>query len=167
MKKLYLFILWQHNKSLFSLILFFIIGQAFFTYKQVETVPFFNYGMYSTPCLPQETYSTTSIYIDGQRSSLADFRQPIHFLQYQLNYYTKLYQNNGIDPVQWTINSRFGDNSSMSNYLYPLLSNSPQSKDNFERWIIQKSQTQNIQITQENFSWVKNNFKLVNKQQLY
>jgi len=40
---------YQINKGLLILFILFILGQTLFTYKGVETVPFFNYGMYSDP----------------------------------------------------------------------------------------------------------------------
>ena len=45
---------YQKSKLLFGVFILFVVGQIFFTYKGVETVPFFHYGMYSEP-MPAKT----------------------------------------------------------------------------------------------------------------
>lgn len=164
MKKTYLHLLWQQNKFLFGCIVFFILGQIFFSYKQVETIPFFNYGMYSEPCLERKFYSTVSIYNQqNQRLALENFNKPASFLQYQLNYYSKLLAQDSIDFVRHTIASRFGTGTSLSQYLTTNLTNAPNNllhfPSRFEIWV----EESNLKICQENFKWVNNNFELVNK----
>lgn len=164
MKKTYFHLLWRQNKFLFGGIAFFILGQVFFSYKQVETTPFFNYGMYSEPCLERKTYSTVSVYNqENQRIALKGFNKPAFFLQYQLNYYAKLHAQDSIDLVQQTIASRFGTTTGLSQYLTTNLTNSPdvllRFPNHFEGWI-EKS---NLKFYRENFKWVNNNFELVNK----
>lgn len=164
MKKTYLHLLYQHNKFLFGGIVFFILGQVFFSYKQVETTPFFNYGMYSEPCLERELYTSISVYNQqNQRLALENFNKPASFLQYQLNYYAKLLAQDSIDLVQHTIVSRFGEGTSLSQYLTANLTNAPKTlllfPSHFEGWV----QQSNLIFCRENFKWVNNNFELVNK----
>ena len=46
---MYLKEIYKKSKWLFTFIVIFCLLQAFFIFKGVETVPFFNYGMYSEP----------------------------------------------------------------------------------------------------------------------
>ena len=49
MERLYLVRLFREKRWLFVVVLLFCVGQGFFHFKGVETVPFFLYGMYSAP----------------------------------------------------------------------------------------------------------------------
>ena len=139
MKNSYLYLLWQNNKSLFSLLLIFVLGQAFFTYKQVETTPFFNYGMYSEPCIPTTSYASVFVYKNDVKIPLNQAAVSPTFLQYQLDYYAKLISQDSLDYTINTIENRFGKGTACSKYLIPYLSNSPKSIKKFppklERWL--------------------------------
>lgn len=39
--------LFAERPKIFAVIVFLLLSQAFFTYKQIDSLPFFNYGMYS------------------------------------------------------------------------------------------------------------------------
>ena len=54
----------QTDKALFIFFSLFILAQIFFTYKGVENIPFFHYGMYSARHAAQESYTIYRIQID-------------------------------------------------------------------------------------------------------
>ncbi len=60
----------NENKWLFGLFVFFIVGQIFFTIKGVETFPFLNWGMYSVA--PKDAPRVYTIKVDEQQVKLSD-----------------------------------------------------------------------------------------------
>jgi hypothetical protein len=161
MKNSYFFKVWQTNKLLFGALMLFILGQLFFSYKQVETLPFFNYGMYSEPVQIQDFYTTISIYDEkDQLVNLYD-QKATRFWQYQLSYYNQFVKQNRLDPTLQTIQSRFGQ-TAFSNYLNQYLANDKRAGLRFSEFLIQKTKNKNSKICRENYKWVKFNFKKVN-----
>ncbi len=166
MKNSYFYLVWRHNRFLFIIIIGFVLGQAFFTYKAVENTPFFHYGMYSEPCEVADTYSTVVLYQEEKRLSAYDLVAAPSFLQYQLRYYAKLIAQDSVDYVQMTIENRFGKQSAFSNYLIPFLTNSELSLPTVNGFFSALSGYENLSIRRENYKWVKNKFVLVNYKRL-
>jgi hypothetical protein len=161
MKNSYFFKVWQTNKLLFGALILFVFGQLFFSYKEVETLPFFNYGMYSEPLQIQKSYTTVSIYQNkNQYVNLYNQKAP-RFWQYQLSYYRYFINQNHHDPTLLTIQSRFGQ-TAFSNYLAQYLTNDKKAGLRFSEFLIQKTKIKNSKICQENYEWVKFNFGKVN-----
>ena len=71
-KKLYLQNLWKHSRLLFFIVIIFILGQAFFTYKGVQTFPFINFGVYSSKYSSKSTYKVYDVYLDDQKFNISD-----------------------------------------------------------------------------------------------
>ena len=163
----YFFKLLKHNKFLFILVFGFISGQLFFTYKQVETVPFFNYGMYSENCFPQKTYPTLAIYDKGERIALDQLIGSPVFLEYQLRTYAKLITQDSMDYVHNTIESRFGKGTIFSNYLIKYLTNNKRSISEFPVWIENWVDRSNLTIKIENYQRLNNSFEIVNSKTLH
>lgn len=165
MKNSYFSKVWQANKLLFGALSLFIIGQFFFTYKGVETLPFFNYGMYSAPIQQQKTYTTISLYNETDTYVNLYTTKAPRFWQYQLAYYSSFVKNNYQDPTLVTIYQRFGK-STLSAHLTKHLCNDKSSALHLSEFLIQKIKIKESKICRENFKWVKSNFKKVNSIQL-
>lgn len=163
----YFFKLLKHNKFLFILVLGFILGQLIFTYKQVETLPFFNYGMYSENCFPQKTYPTLAIYENGNRIALDQLKGSTVFLEYQLHTYAKLIAQDSMDYVLNTIESRFGKGTNLSNYLIKYLTNNKRSINEFRVWIENWVDKTKLTIKIEHFQRLNNSFVIVNSKTLH
>lgn len=162
MKNSYFFKVWQKNKLLFGALVLFVFGQVFFSYKGVETLPFFNYGMYSEPLEPKEFYTTISIYDENDQYINLYDKKATRFWQYQLAYYAQLSAQDYQDPSLKTIQSRFGQ-TKFSNYLAQYLSNDKKAEARFSEFLIQKKiKLKKSKICRENYKWVKFNFKKVN-----
>jgi hypothetical protein len=167
MKNSYFSILWQNNKLLFILVLGFILGQIFFSYKSVETVPFFNYGMYSSDCNTQELYTIISLYQDEKRIPLNQFNRSPIFLEYQLRNYARLIEQDSFDYVKKTIYSRFKKGSVLANYLITYLTNPPKSIEKSPPWIKKWTGKKNISIKKDYYKWVNCYYKLVKSKTLH
>jgi len=161
MKNSYFFKVWQTNKLLFGVLVLFILGQLFFSYKGVETLPFFNYGMYSEPAQIQDSYTTVSIYDEKNQYVNLYEKKATRFWQYQLSYYTRFSEQNYHDPTLVTIQSRFGQ-TPLSHYLAKHLCNDKNAALHFPEFLIQKTKIKTSKICQENYKWVKFNFEKVN-----
>jgi hypothetical protein len=163
----YLIRLYRTQKKLFAIVTVFILFQLFFTIKGVETLPFFNYGMYSAPVKIQETYKNISLYNDEKRIPYNQAGISSAFIGYQLNYYDRFLLQDSSDYVKMTIESRFGKGSKFSNYLTPLLTNEKSCTVDFLNWLDQTGEHKAKKIYRENYQWVKNNFKIINKEQIH
>lgn len=166
MKNSYFFKVWQTNKLLFGTLVLFVLGQIFFSYKQVETLPFFNYGMYSQPTQTQTLYTTVSIYDENNQYINLYDQKATRFWQYQLSYYAQFVTQNYQDPTLQTIQSRFGQ-TAFSNYLGQYLTNDKKAGLRFSEFLIQKTKIKKSKIYRENYKWVKFNFKKVNSKIIY
>jgi len=166
MKNSYFSILWQNNKLLFFLVVGFILGQIFFSYKSVETVPFFNYGMYSSDCNSQELYPTVSLYKNEKRIPLDQLAPSPIFLEYQLRNYARLIDQDSFDYVKVTIYNRFGRESALSEYLIKYLTNAPSAIEALPDWIERWTGEKDISIRKDYFKWVNSSFKLVSSKTL-
>ncbi len=82
---------WLCDPKLFLLFLLFVVGQIFFTYKGVETLPFFNYGMYSAPLAKAETIEHYRLIIN-QKDSFRLYELPFGnqvYIEYQIKHYLR------------------------------------------------------------------------------
>lgn len=162
MKNTYFFKVWQRNKLLFSALILFVLGQVFFSYKEVETLPFFNYGMYSEPAEILDFYTTVSLYDENNQYFNFYEEKATRFWQYQLSYYAQFAAQNYQDPTLQTIQSRFGS-TDFSQYLAQYLTNDKNAALHFSEFLIQKKiKSKTSKICRENYKWVKFNFKKVN-----
>jgi hypothetical protein len=151
-KKTYFQLLYQQQKVLLGFVIFFIVGQVFFSFKGVETTPCFNYGMYSTPIESRSIYTKNVLLENGAPLSLEErVFFPKRFLTYQLDYYQHLLQRDTTDPVIYTIQKRFGQQSPLTLYLTPFLSNNTTDLQNFIPWMEAYMNTKKLSIRQQSY----------------
>lgn len=165
MQNNYLIQLWKQDKKLAFLILCFILGQFFFSYKQIETLPFFNYGMYARPkSTPHQVYTQYQLYNAQHQPINLNQYVDAAFLEYQLSYYAQLYQQTPIDaPLQQTIQNRFAHFPTLANYLQQQLSNDSIALFHCQQWLEKRIEQNKLSLWEENYVWVKNNFVLLTK----
>ena len=75
----------QRDKLLFLFFLVFIIGQAVFTIKGVETFPFWNYGMYSAITEKPKNIEVTKLIINEREFNLNKAPFSKAYMEYQLS----------------------------------------------------------------------------------
>ena len=135
---MYLQKLFVHSKKLFFLFTIFCLLQLFFTYKGIETFPFFNFGMYSEKKPPIEIYEGVIIKTDGKifnYSSLPSLNKEM--LIEPLVRYSELKKKHFIDePLLSAVEKRFKTRISNENYEYCLghLTNSVKDTIAFQQW---------------------------------
>jgi len=131
--------LFFRNKPLFWLVLVFIIGQGFFTYKGVQTLPFFHFGMYSEVFAPKDHYELLSIYLDSMKIDQKNSNGiPFDFVIETLEYYQGLQQLQFKDPILATINKRFENRVgeiTLSN-ITSRLANDSRDAENYKEWLM-------------------------------
>ncbi|HUH74494.1 MAG TPA: hypothetical protein VLZ75_08800 [Chitinophagales bacterium] len=106
-EKLYLYKLWNTSKLLFLGVSLLILGQAFFTYKGIMTMPFFPYQMYAFPQKKSESKEILSININGEQfnyTALPNWTEGN--IINTVNYYHRYQQGNNWAHHAWM--SRFG-----------------------------------------------------------
>ncbi len=130
---MYLKELRKNYKKLYFFVLLFIVGQVFFTYKGVETFPFFNYGMYSGEESNPSIISYYLIYNDTILLNDA-FRTQLH-KDMVMNTLKGFDQINTKDSlVQIAIDGRMKD-AKMNTLFKNRLLNSSLSRDSFKPWL--------------------------------
>lgn len=155
MKKGYWRILYSHNKWLLGVVLAFVLGQAFFIYKGVETTPFFNYGMYSEVANSKTYYTNLELHKDNELVPLEELSYfSSHFLAYQICYHQKMLDRDSIDGTIATIEQRFGKESRLTQYLTPLLTTSPEKLHQFDSWITNYTGIEDLQITAKKYQYI-------------
>ena len=128
------------NKLLFILFISFVSLQLFFTYKGVQTVPFFNYGMYSG--VHQELDNTKVIYRISLGDSIISLsslnRIPEDYIIGSISMYHKLAKANFNDPIRKVIERRLKNNLSKDLYEKAIsnLSNDASIKASLSIWLI-------------------------------
>lgn len=163
MKNTYLYVLYQQNKILFFFIFLFLLGQSFFTYKGVETLPFFNYGMYSAPAAPRVIFTKNILSSDTARIKQRELpNYSPAFLEYQLNYYQKSLKNNSFDPIVNTISNRFGKKTAMSLYLESKLCNKKLATEKFLPWLSGYIYKNNLIFEQQKYRFIDGKFRKIN-----
>lgn len=124
MKKLFIIQLYHKNKLLFSFTILFIIFQLLFTYKGVETFPFFNYGMYSSTENSVNTPKEIDFFVNNKKLNLNNYSLINQsFLHNNIVYYSELKQNRFKDPINDIIDNRFSEESSLNKLSKKQLAN--------------------------------------------
>lgn len=158
--------LYSHSRKLFFAVLAFCLLQVFFTYKGIETFPFFNYGMYSEKLLPNRAARGIKIIADGEPfdcSSLPSLNKEM--LLCPLSCYSSLKQDNFNDSkIKKAIAARcskyFSENSFLR--LSDRLTNSAQDTAAFQSWFKKYLETssgrnyKNIEVYSLNFKYENN-----------
>jgi hypothetical protein len=108
MGNIFLIKVYRQNKLLFCFFSLFILGQAFFFYKGVETTPFYLYGMYSAKQSPKKTYPVFIIEINGKEFNYDKLPSASReMIISSLEHYRTLEENNFRDTILPVIEKRF------------------------------------------------------------
>lgn len=129
---------WKNDSFILFIVLVFCGGQAFFSYKTIETVPFFNYGMYSSVFYKPDFQEVVKIDINGKPFDLQTLPNLAHdFVIKNCLFYHHLRQANFKDPVESTVERRFQSyiNTEWLIFLKNRLCNSYHAQQDFAEWV--------------------------------
>lgn len=170
-KKTYLGILFFRHKTGFFCVLVFIVFQAFFTYKGVQTIPFFNYGMFSEPFISSAVQEKYIIKLDGERLDVEDSNNNIfpYMLYENLRIYKKLVDPDYDDVVLNSIHHRFEKRTDQAtlNQLIKKIWNDDESVKKFPKWLhhfIEKRTGEQFQILEfeiEYYTYTHEKYNLI------
>ncbi|HRN94636.1 MAG: hypothetical protein KF706_02070 [Chitinophagales bacterium] len=119
LKQTFLGQLLKNDKITFALIVLFILGQTFVTWRGVEWFPFLNYGMYSGKALKADTVEVIALKLNGKQIDISRFpHMQFAITQSTFNWYAALKQNNFSDTISKVFDTRFKDRISDNNYHY-------------------------------------------------
>lgn len=138
---LFLYRVYRQSKLLFWAMMVFIIGQGFFTWKGVDTMPFYNWGMFSGRFPDKEQYEVLYINVDGRYVPLTKLpRTKLNVLEKAIRYYLLMEENGFRDGMDGVIESRFkgrlGDEA--YHFVYHRLSNTGMQKEVFANWMFRQ-----------------------------
>lgn len=161
LKKTFLYKVFEKDKPLFAFFLLFIIGQIFFTYKQVENTPFFHFGMYSAIHSPKPSYTVYHIKLsekDLQSNDFADAQREV--IYNTIAAYDGLQQLNFRDTLDKVISHRFLGNIAQGART-ALLNTQPMDKP-YQMWLFQyiadmrMIQTPALEVTKNQVHYLPN-----------
>lgn len=137
MKNLFLVRTYQTSKKHFWFFVVFILFQVFFIYKGVETVPFFNYGMYSDPAVQELEYELPEYLVNGESINPLDLPMLAHNMIFKTTMrYAFLKNRNFNDPILKTINNRFrGPLEKYKTHAINKLVNARSLETTFPKWL--------------------------------
>ena len=174
--KLFLPRLFKRNKLLFYCAIFFILGQGFFTYKGVETIPFFNFGMYSEVYTLLEEHKVIAIYLDTTRiDKQPKSRFPLGLVIETLDYFQQLNERNFSDTILITINKRFKNRLSedLLNKVIEQLANDSADKLAYQEWAFNfiksfyHEDALKLRVEVERYKFVDNRLNFIGKDLLF
>lgn len=129
--------LYQQWKTMFWVVILFMICQAFFMYKAVETIPFFLYNMYSTRQHTLDTTYATVITVNGKEFNtdrLSGYEKET--LLASLSYFRKLKDHGYYATDTQTIKNRLSGTipDRWYNLFYKRLTNDLVNEKMFFSW---------------------------------
>lgn len=118
---------------------FLLLGQLFFTYKSVETVPFFNYGMYSAIQNHCDSVAIIELLVDNEKAKITNL--PLlcqEFLTNNIFYFHYHKSQNYNDDNLNTINKRFNSwlTTPQIDFIKQQLCNQFITEAQFNDWLI-------------------------------
>ena len=133
MRSSYLWKAYHYSKPLFAFLIIAILGQVFFSYKGVQTLPFFNYGMYSEVLSSKHPHIIYEISLGDSIISINSLSYfPEDYVLGSIQLYHELQRENFQDPIIETIRKRF-----YACLPRPIYSNTVSSLSN--DWTVQKT----------------------------
>lgn len=133
-RKTFLYQVFEKDKILFIVFVLFIIGQIFFTYKQVENTPFFHFGMYSAIHNPHDSYTVYNITVDKTPVKSLDFPDSQREIVYNtISAYDGLKQMGFKDSLDKVITHRF--KGQRADYARTVLLNSGKMDTPYQKWL--------------------------------
>ena len=147
-----------------------------FTYKGVETIPFFNYGMYSEPVKAKDHYEVYRIELDGEE--LNYFELPIltrDMLVTPLTRYRELEKLGFEDPIKGDIRKRFHGKVSDETLQQWIdqLANGPDRKVEFQEWLkrylrrVRDCDSQRLRVSIDRYQYSDGKFVLTTSESLF
>ena len=135
---MYLVQLYKQSRIFFFLAILFICGQLFFTWKGVDTFPFYNWGMYSEKFGARDSYTVHLIRADDNILTEKELGfNTWDNLQTSLSYYSFLQQHDFIDPNLLVLEDRFKGKvpDSFFSYMKTSILNREDANDAFPAWV--------------------------------
>lgn len=139
MKNLFLINTYSQSKKLFFLFIAFILLQVFFTYKSVETIPFFNYGMYSAPSKVYDQYEVFEFIVNDEPINPLNLPMLAHNMIFKTtSRYQFLQKHQFEDPIVKTIKRRLHAAmlKGLMDRAISSISNSPNIENSFPFWMV-------------------------------
>lgn len=119
LKQTFLGHLWKKDKVTFAIIVLFILGQTFVTWRGVEWFPFLNYGMYSGIAPKADTTEIIELELNGSEIKISQLPiMQFAITQSTFNWYSALKQNNFSDTISKVFNIRLKGKISTESYTY-------------------------------------------------
>lgn len=106
--KFFLSEVFRHGPAIFSLFLAGILLQCILTYKQVQLLPVFHYGMYARPIkINPENCTILRFYSGNQVIDESKLSIPAGLLSSTASHYYRIAMNGSIDPIDDIIRKHF------------------------------------------------------------
>ncbi len=106
------------------------------TYKGIETIPIFHWGMYSSIYPPLNEYDRKVILVNGDELNLANPNDIAPgYLFSILDYYQVLKSNDFHDPILQVIDKRFSTFPALKEIATTRLANDREAQNNFRNWL--------------------------------
>ena len=135
-QKTFLYRVFQRDKPLFTVFILFILGQIFFTYKQVENTPFFHFGMYSAVHHPHSSYTVYNITVSESSVKSLDFPDRQREIVYNtIAAYDGLRQMGFKDTLDKVIAHRLS--GAQAKHARASLLNTAQMDTPYQKWLFQ------------------------------
>ncbi len=176
-QKTYLAFLYSKHRLMFFFVITFIFLQMFFTWKGVETIPFFSFGMYSAPHDASVILKKYVIKFDGKEFLLEKNSKQIatSMVEKNLRLYQLLIDSNTTSAVPRTIKKRFGNlvNSEQMSFLVSRIWNDRQTIEKFPCWLkvyFHKRLEQDfnsLTVQVKYFQWIENEYSCVRTEPLF
>lgn len=132
LKKLY-----YRWRFMFYIVLLFLLGQFYFMYKGIETMPFFLMHMYSAPNATLSSFHQRHLFINGKDFDLRLLSdREKEMLMGSLNYFLGLRKSNFFATDTNSIKKRFKDRlpASWYAYIYKNLTNASITDSTYLDW---------------------------------
>jgi hypothetical protein len=134
LRKTFLYCVLEKDKPLFVFFVLFILGQVFFAYEQVETIPFFHFEMYSTVHKAHKSYTIYNITVDKNPVKSLDFMEGQRVVVYNtIALYDEIKQMGFKDPLNKVISKRFSGRT--AEYARSVLLNNTQMDIAYQKWL--------------------------------
>ncbi|MCY7408924.1 MAG: hypothetical protein LH473_01500 [Chitinophagales bacterium] len=126
----------RKDKWLFIFFTCFIALQIFMTYKGIETIPIFHWGMYSSIHPPLNEFDRKVIFLNDTELNLSDSKEIAPgYLFSILDYYQVLKTNDFHDPILKVIDKRFSTFPALKEIATRRLANDREAQNNFRNWL--------------------------------
>lgn len=133
---MFISLLYHKWRSMFYVVIVLILGQAFFMYKGVQSMPFFLFFMYAGKTHASDTSSKTTIYVNDKMFTARMVNREAETLLASLGFYKGLKKNNLFAVQPATIEKRFRGRipDNLYNVFFERLTNTNINDSMFYNW---------------------------------